>query len=297
MYNAMDAPAGLGDQPVENRQWWSAIFFVVFIVIGSFLVMNLFVGAVVDTFNIIKAKQGRSALLTDSQAHFVASMHELFHNTPEFIPLMPAEGACLAFRQACFKVVTFTTTNGKLSFDNIIALLIGLNILVMAAPVWENPPLGVEVGSDAAKELQDTVWNLTLEWINFGFTWVFFAEAVIKITGLGWTQYWAVGMNQFDLIVVSVSVLGVVMALSGAASGGLVALLLIFRVARVLRICRLAIKFDGIKRLLQTLLFTLPAMANVLGLLVLVLFIFTVLGMSFFGTPRLPSACPLTCCI
>merc|ERR1711865_1132330 len=55
------------------------------------------------------------------------------------------------------------------------------------------------------------------------------------------------------------------------------------RVARVLRICRLALRFTGIRRLLQTLLFTLPAVLNVFMLLFLVIFIFTVLGMSFFG--------------
>jgi len=58
---------------------------------------------------------------------------------------------------------------------------------------------------------------------------------------------------------------------------------MVFRVARVLRICRLALRFAGIKRLLQTLLFTLPAVMNVLMLLCLAIFIFAVLGMSFFG--------------
>ena len=285
MYNAMDAPAELGEQPSENRQWWAALLFVVFIVVGSFLVMNLFVGAVVDTFGIIKAKQGRNALLTESQAHFVASMHELFNNTPEAQPRVPEDGFCVPLRQACFKLVTFSSTNGKINFDNIIAVLIGLNILVMAAPIWKQPEqLSVQVGSDQASNAQQTTWNITLEWINFGFTWVFALEAASKLNGLGWTQYMDNTMNKFDLTVVLVSILGVVLTFAVPnTSGGLVALLMIFRVARVLRILRLAMRLDGIKRLLQTLLFALPALMNVLGLLVLVIFIFSILGMNFFG--------------
>eukprot|EP00657_Telonema_sp_P-1_P010085 TRINITY_DN4377_c0_g1_i1.p1 TRINITY_DN4377_c0_g1~~TRINITY_DN4377_c0_g1_i1.p1 ORF type:complete len:421 (+),score=130.40 TRINITY_DN4377_c0_g1_i1:2-1264(+) len=65
MYNSMDAPSNIGEQPVMNCQWWSSVYYVVFIIIGSFLVMNLFVGAVVDTFGKVKAEQERSGMLSD----------------------------------------------------------------------------------------------------------------------------------------------------------------------------------------------------------------------------------------
>jgi len=47
---------------------------------------------VVDTFNIVKAKQERSALMTEGQAQFVASMRELFNNCPDPEPQPPKEG-------------------------------------------------------------------------------------------------------------------------------------------------------------------------------------------------------------
>jgi hypothetical protein len=40
---------------------WSALFFLFFIVVGSFFVMNLFVGVTIDKFNEMKEKQEVSA--------------------------------------------------------------------------------------------------------------------------------------------------------------------------------------------------------------------------------------------
>ena len=285
LHNAMDAPAELGEQPIENVQWWSAFFFCIFIVIGSFLIMNLFVGAVVDTFNIVKAKQERSALMTEGQAQFVASMRELFNNCPDPEPQPPKEESpCAKVRTVCFEIVTFSRCNGQFTFDNFVAGLIGLNILVMAMPWWVLPELGVLADSDASRAVQETEWNGALEWINFVFTWIFAVEASLKLLGLGVAQYWLSGLNRFDLAVVFVSILGVIIdSAMPNPNPGLMGVLMVFRVARSLRIFRLAVRFAGIKRLLQTLVFTLPAVMNVMMLLVLVMFIYAVLGMSFFG--------------
>jgi len=280
MYNSMDAIPGdeLGEQPVVNTQWWSALFYVVFICFGSFLVMNLFVGAVVDTFGEIKKDEQRSAMMSDDQARFVASMKDMFSNKPAPTPKAP-EGDC---RKMFYDFVQFE--RGSWSFDNVIAGLIGANILVMSLSWWELPALGVVADSDAAADLQETPFNQGLEWANLCFTVIFAIEATLKLIGLGAKQYFDSKLNLFDFVVVAVSVIGTVIDFAaGDASAGLVSALMVFRVARVLRICRLALRFTGIRRLLQTLLFTLPAVLNVFMLLFLVIFIFTVLGMSFFG--------------
>ena len=278
MYNSMDAPSELGEQPVVNAQWWSALFYVVFICFGSFLVMNLFVGAVVDTFGEIKKDEQRSAMMSDDQARFVESMKDMFSNKPAPTPKAP-EGNC---RKRFYDFVQFE--RGSLSFDNVIAGLIGANILVMSLSWWELPALGVVAESDAADDLQETPFNKGLEWANLCFTVIFAIEATLKLIGLGAKQYFDSKLNLFDFVVVAVSVTGTVIDfVAGDASAALVSALMVFRVARVLRICRLALRFAGIKRLLQTLLFTLPAVMNVFMLLFLMIFIFTVLGMSFFG--------------
>jgi hypothetical protein len=53
MYSGIDA-AGIGNNPVfENNLGWAALF-MIFIVFGSFFLLNLLVGVVIDNFNIEK---------------------------------------------------------------------------------------------------------------------------------------------------------------------------------------------------------------------------------------------------
>lgn len=55
------------------------------------------------------------------------------------------------------------------------------------------------------------------------------------------------------------------------------------RVMRVTRIVRLASKNEGLQALMQTITLSVSALANVFLLLVLVLFIFSILAVFFFG--------------
>ena len=50
-----------GHVPPMLTDKWSALFFLFFIVVGSFFVMNLFVGVTIDKFNEMKEKQEVSA--------------------------------------------------------------------------------------------------------------------------------------------------------------------------------------------------------------------------------------------
>ena len=58
---------GIDMQPVlDNNIYW-AMFFIAFLVLGNFLILNLFVGVVVSTFNREKEILGKNFLLTDNQ--------------------------------------------------------------------------------------------------------------------------------------------------------------------------------------------------------------------------------------
>jgi len=151
------------------------------------------------------------------------------------------------------------------------------------------------VGTIAEFEAQTTGWNNAISTINLAFTFCFVTEAALKLVGLGMQQYFSVGMNCFDFLVVAVSVIGDILDRSVSNIDMTFAnMLLIFRAARVMRIFRLFTRFKGVRRLLETLLYTLPSLLNVTTLLVMVLFIYTILGMSFFGTmPLCPDGpCP-----
>ena len=55
------------------------------------------------------------------------------------------------------------------------------------------------------------------------------------------------------------------------------------RVLRVSRIIRLIGKYKGLQALIETIIFSLPSLLNVLGLLFLILFMFAILGSFFFS--------------
>ena len=89
MYDAMDAPSEVGEQPQKNHSAAGALYFVIFITIGSFLMLNLFVGAVVDNFNKVKKQTDRSAVMTEDQEAFVKSIRTMLNNKPRSKPVAP----------------------------------------------------------------------------------------------------------------------------------------------------------------------------------------------------------------
>ena len=68
MYTGVDA-VGPGRQPITNHSPFKALFFVVFVVIANFFIINLFVGVTISTFaeQHEKAAAGGAAFLTKKQ--------------------------------------------------------------------------------------------------------------------------------------------------------------------------------------------------------------------------------------
>jgi hypothetical protein len=56
----------------------------------------------------------------------------------------------------------------------------------------------------------------------------------------------------------------------------------IFRVLRISKIFRMVKVFENIHKLMQTLIYSLPKLVNVLGLIFIVFFIFSTLGVHLF---------------
>merc|ERR1719258_875599 len=72
MWASVDA-TGVDMQPIRdhNEAPW-VTFWIMFIIMGSFFVINLFVGVVCDTFNEMKSQLGGLFLLTDRQKEWVS---------------------------------------------------------------------------------------------------------------------------------------------------------------------------------------------------------------------------------
>lgn len=65
---AVVAANGARMEPIRDNQFFWALFFVLFMLLGSYLILNLFVGVVVDNFNSVrKDAEGDVSLLTEAQ--------------------------------------------------------------------------------------------------------------------------------------------------------------------------------------------------------------------------------------
>lgn len=64
MWSAVDSTE-IYQIPKRNNKLPFIIFFSVFMVVGSLFILNLFVGVVINTFNIEKEKLSRNNLLTE----------------------------------------------------------------------------------------------------------------------------------------------------------------------------------------------------------------------------------------
>ena len=57
---------GIDMQPIESNNVYWSLFFIMFMIFGNFLILNLFVGTVISTFNREKEVLGKNFLLTEN---------------------------------------------------------------------------------------------------------------------------------------------------------------------------------------------------------------------------------------
>ena len=81
MNSGIDA-TGIGLQPIERNNLWKSIFFIIFIVVGSFFIINLFVGVVIQTFKKQKEVIVKDYLLTETQREWIATRKMMIQYKP-----------------------------------------------------------------------------------------------------------------------------------------------------------------------------------------------------------------------
>ncbi|XP_022248143.1 sodium channel protein para-like isoform X2 [Limulus polyphemus] len=256
MNSAIDSKL-LGEQPEDEVNIYMYLYFVFFIIFGSFFTLNLFIGVIIDNFNEQKKKAGGSLemFMTEDQKKYYNAMKKMGSKKPMKAIPRPR----LKLQAFIFDL----TTNTK--FDMAIMLFIMLNMIVMGMEHYKQTP----------------IFELVLERLNIFFIAVFTAECVLKIFALRW-HYFKEPWNVFDFVVVTLSILGV--ALKDLIAQYFVSptLLRVVRVVKVGRVLRLVKGARGIRTLLFALAMSLPALFNICLLLFLVMFIYAIFGMSFF---------------
>lgn len=88
-------------QPVRDHGEGWTLFFIAFMVVGSFFIINLFVGVVIDNFNRMKEEMGEDMWLTEAQREWVRTQELMLHIKPQKQFEPPAAPA----RKIAFRVV------------------------------------------------------------------------------------------------------------------------------------------------------------------------------------------------
>ncbi|KAI5609746.1 sodium channel protein type 4 subunit alpha A isoform X1 [Silurus asotus] len=272
MYAAVDSRE-VGEQPSYEINLYMYLYFVIFIIFGSFFTLNLFIGVIIDNFNQQKQKMstvkriivyllfilyfgGEDLFMTEEQKKYYNAMKKLGSKKPAKPIPRPAnmiQGLVFDFISQQF-------------FDIFIMVLICLNMVTMMVET-----------DDQSTEKENVLYL-----INLVFIVVFTGECVLKMFALR-QYFFTVGWNVFDFIVVILSVAGLM--LSDIIEKYFVSptLFRVIRLARIGRVLRLIKGAKGIRTLLFALMMSLPALFNIGLLLFLIMFIFSIFGMSNFA--------------
>ena len=108
-------------------------------------------------------------------------------------------------------------------------------------------------------------------------------ESLLKLLAWGPRSYFADGWNTFDLIVALGSLLGIVLQMQDLNFGlrGVATVLRSFRVFRLVRLLKRGGR--SIYLIFNTFVLTITSLSNIGALLVLIIYMYSILGMILFG--------------
>ncbi|THD25480.1 Voltage-dependent calcium channel type D subunit alpha-1 [Fasciola hepatica] len=130
-------------------------------------------------------------------------------------------------------------------------------------------------------EGQPNAYADALDYLNMIFTGVFTVEFVLKLTAFGFKNYFSDPWNVFDFIIVVGSFVDINM--SHLAANSKFISINFFRLFRVMRLAKLLNRGEGIRTLLWTFIKSFQALPYVALLIIMLFFIYAVIGMQMFG--------------
>uniref|UniRef100_A0A8D3D1S3 Voltage-dependent L-type calcium channel subunit alpha n=1 Tax=Scophthalmus maximus TaxID=52904 RepID=A0A8D3D1S3_SCOMX len=261
LYRAVDANA-INRGPIYNYRVEISIFFIIYIIIIAFFMMNIFVGFVIITFREQGEAEFKNCELNKNQRQCVYYALKA-QPIKIYIPKNPSQ---LKF----WKIINSS------QFEYIMFVLILGNTLTLAIQHYE----------------QSKTFTSVMDILNMIFTVVFTIEMIIKLLALRAHHYFIDPWNSFDALIVVGSVLDIAVSEFSVTSScspsflkgesGKVSITF-FRLFRVLRLVKLLSKGEGIRTLLWTFVKSLQALPYVGLLIAMIFFIYAVIGMQTFG--------------
>uniref|UniRef100_A0A8C7WCY0 Voltage-dependent L-type calcium channel subunit alpha n=1 Tax=Oncorhynchus mykiss TaxID=8022 RepID=A0A8C7WCY0_ONCMY len=284
LYKAIDSNReNMG--PIYNYRVEISIFFIIYIIIIAFFMMNIFVGFVIVTFQEQGEKEYKNCELDKNQRQCVEYALKA-RPLRRYIPKNP-------YQYKFWYVVNST------GFEYVMFVLIILNTLCLAIQHYG----------------QSHLFNYAMDILNMVFTGVFTVEMIFKLIAFKPRGYFGDAWNVFDALVVIGSVVDIILTQHYFADawntfdalivvGSVVDIAIteinvsshlhntedsarisitFFRLFRVMRLVKLLSRGEGIRTLLWTFIKSFQALPYVALLIAMLFFIYAVIGMQVFG--------------
>ena len=245
MYTAMDMTT-LDQSPRQNHSALAAMFFVVFIILGGFFVVNIIVAFTVDGINV---NQGRSDadLRFNEFVQYLRTVSKANKNVPA------ASNPGSQWLRKVLDSPYFTAFS---------AACIAANAVIMLTD-----------HADATPQYQRLV-NVQ----NDLFYVILVVEVVLRFIADGPRHFVGKAWNLFDALIaigLTITLIGGFAELGHFAKG-----------FRLVRLVRLMLFIRPIRIVFDTLLISLPQLINVSGVLFLLMFMFGSLGVALYGETK-----------
>uniref|UniRef100_A0A3P8UJ11 Voltage-dependent L-type calcium channel subunit alpha n=1 Tax=Cynoglossus semilaevis TaxID=244447 RepID=A0A3P8UJ11_CYNSE len=257
LYKAIDSNReNMG--PIYNYRVEISIFFIIYIIIIAFFMMNIFVGFVIVTFQEQGEKEYKNCELDKNQRQCVEYALKA-RPLRRYIPKN-------RYQYKFWYVVNST------GFEYIMFVLIILNTLCLAIQ----------------HHGESQMFNYAMDILNMVFTGVFTVEMIFKLIAFKPRGYVGDAWNVFDALVVIGSVhlwvipLLFVILLQNTEDSARISITF-FRLFRVMRLVKLLSRGEGIRTLLWTFIKSFQALPYVALLIAMLFFIYAVIGMQVFG--------------
>ena len=234
---------------VRNASPGNAVYFITFVILANFFTVKLFIGVMVEKFVENRERGQGHSLLTAAQRQWILVQKVELRVEVRGVPIRPKSFRILGI---AFDIAT------SVWFDTFFTVLIVANSVLISA-YYYNMPASVRNAFDTA---------------SIVFVTLFAVEITIKIMAFGFIDFMRNQWNRVDFAVVLLSIVGLII-------GQEVAVVRVFRVSRLLLLLR---KMKGLQTLFVTFYHALPEFGNVAFVLVVLYFIFAVVGVALFSS-------------
>ncbi|XP_037399800.1 voltage-dependent T-type calcium channel subunit alpha-1G isoform X8 [Pygocentrus nattereri] len=274
MYDGLDA-VGVDQQPIMNYNPWMLLYFISFLLIVAFFVLNMFVGVVVENFHKCRRHQEAEEAKRREEKR-LKRMEKKRRNILLTGVSWPGPEGGVTEAQSKPYYSDYSPTRRLIHkmctshyLDLFITIVIGLNVITMSMEHYQQP----------------RVLDEALKICNYIFTVIFVLESVFKLVAFGFRRFFKDRWNQLDLAIVLLSIMGITLEeievnASLPINPTIIRIMRVLRIARVLKLLKMAV---GMRALLDTVIQALPQVGNLGLLFMLLFFIFAALGVELFG--------------